>query len=226
MSPQTRLFRTILCPVDFSKHSRHALRYAALLAARYRSRLVAIFIEDPMLAAAAAFAFDDKTLLDEGRIQLQRFVEQTASAHGITGKATTIDVTVGKPHEEILRASKRFKCDLIVMGSHGLTGVSRMMFGSTTHRVLRESSLPILATPPVVTRSSGISRNWPGKRRLHQSILDLAIAQMHSRPHRSLEDSACSCSSFMSWSLFPTSRGSSSTKRGGIVSAIGRLWRS
>ena len=63
MSPQTRLFRTILCPIDFSEHSRHALRYAALLAARYRSRLVAIFIEDPMLAAAAAFALTRKRYL-------------------------------------------------------------------------------------------------------------------------------------------------------------------
>ena len=164
MSPQTRLFRTILCPVDFSEHSRHALRHATLLAARYRSRLVAIFIEDPMLAAAAAFALDERTLLDEGRTQLQRLVEQAASAHGLTEKATTIEVTVGKPHEEILLAAERFKCDLIVMGSHGLTGVSRVMFGSTTHRVLRESPLPILATPPVITRSSGPLRNWPGKR--------------------------------------------------------------
>ena len=164
MSPQTGLFRTILCPVDFSEHSRNALRYAAWLAARSRGRLVAIFIEDPMLAAAAAFSLDDKTLLDEGRAQLQRLVQKAAIAHELAGKATTIEVTVGKPHEEILLAAERFKCDLIVMGSHGLTGVSRVMFGSTTHRVLRESSLPVLATPPVMTRSSGPLRNWPGKR--------------------------------------------------------------
>ena len=164
MSPQTKLFRTILCPVDFSEHSRHALRYAALLTAQNRGRLVAIFIEDPMLAAAAAFSLDQKTLLDEGRTQLQRLVEQATSAHGVAARATTIEVTVGKPHEEILLAAERFKCDVIVMGSHGLTGVSRVMFGSTTHRVLRESNLPILATPPVITRSSGPLRNWPGKR--------------------------------------------------------------
>jgi universal stress protein A len=162
MSPHTKLFRTILCPVDFSEHSRHALHYAALLASRYRSRLVAIFIEDPMLAAAAAFSLDEKTLVDEGRAQLQRLVEQATRARGVTRKATTIEVTVGRAHEEILRAADRFKCDLIVMGSHGLTGVSRVMFGSTTHRVLRESSLPILATPPAM--SSAPLRSWPGKR--------------------------------------------------------------
>lgn len=160
---QNRVFRTILCPVDFSEHSRHALRYAALLAARDRGRLVVIFIEDPMLAAAAAVAYDEKTLLDKGRTQLRRLVERTASPYGLAMRSTTIDVTVGKPHEEIARTAERLECDLIVMGSHGWTGANRMMLGSTTHRILRESSLPILATPPVRAGSAGPSRSWPGK---------------------------------------------------------------
>ena len=78
-------------------------------------------------------------------------------------KSTTIDVAVGKPHEEIVRSAERFKSDLIVMGSHGRTGASLMMLGSTTHRVLRESSLPILATPPLEGRLARPSQNWPGK---------------------------------------------------------------
>ena len=73
MSPQTRLFRTILCPVDFSEHSRHALGHAALLATRNRGQLVAIFIEDPMLAAAAAVEYGEGSLLNKGRAELQRF---------------------------------------------------------------------------------------------------------------------------------------------------------
>ena len=163
MPPQTRLFRTILCPVDFSEHSRHALRHAALLAARHRRRLIVIFIEDPMLAAAAAVVHDERTLLDKGRTQLRRLVERAVSAYGLAMKSIAIDVTVGKPHEEITRAAERLQCDLIVMGSHGWTGASRIMLGSTTHRVLRDSSLPILATPPVKARSAGPSRSWPGK---------------------------------------------------------------
>jgi nucleotide-binding universal stress UspA family protein len=164
MSPQNRLFRTILCPVDFSEHSRQALQYAALLAGRDRGRLVGIFIEDPMLAAAAAVSYDEKILLDKGHAQLQRVVERAASRYGLALKSTTIDVRVGKPHEEIARSAERFACDLIVIGSHGWTGANRMMLGSTTHRVLRESPLPVLATPPVKAGSTGPSRTWPGKR--------------------------------------------------------------
>lgn len=163
MSPRARLFHTILCPVDFSEHSRHALGHAALLATRNRGQLVAIFIEDPMLAAAAAVEYGEGSLLNKGRTELRRLVERTATTHGLAVKSTTIDVTVGKPHEEIVRSAERFKCDLIVMGSHGWTGASRMVLGSTTHRVLRESSLPILATPPLRARLRRPSQSWPGK---------------------------------------------------------------
>ena len=163
MSPQTRLFRTILCPVDFSEHSRHALGHAALLATRNRGQLVAIFIEDPMLAAAAAVEYGEGCLLNKVRAELQRLVERTAATYGLAIKSTTIDVAVGEPHKEIVRSAERFKSDLIVMGSHGRTGASRMMVGSTTHRVLRESSLPILATPPLEARLARLSQNWPGK---------------------------------------------------------------
>ncbi len=134
-----------------------------MLATRTRGKLVAIFIEDPMLAAASAVQYGDGFLLNKGRAELQRLVKRAAVTHGLAMKSTTIDVAVGKPHEEIVRSAERFKCDLIVMGSHGLTGASRMMLGSTTHRVLRESSLPILATPPLETRVARPSQSWPGK---------------------------------------------------------------
>jgi nucleotide-binding universal stress UspA family protein len=55
------------------------------------------------------------------------------------------------------------KCDLIVMGAHGRTGANKLMIGSTTHRVLRQSTLPVLATPPVKGRAARPPRNWPGR---------------------------------------------------------------
>ncbi|RPI50583.1 MAG: hypothetical protein EHM55_21015, partial [Acidobacteria bacterium] len=54
-------------------------------------------------------------------------------------------------------------CDLIAMGAHGATGANKLMVGSTTHRVLRRSPLPVLATPPV-KRWKRPSPNWPGKK--------------------------------------------------------------
>jgi nucleotide-binding universal stress UspA family protein len=49
------------------------------------------------------------------------------------------------------------------MGAHGSTGANKLMIGSTTHRILRQSRLPVLATPPVKGRVARPPRNWPGK---------------------------------------------------------------
>ena len=161
--PETKLFRTILCPVDFSVHSRQALAYAALIAAKNNGRLAAVFAEDPMLAAAAAVAYDEKALVEKGRKELSRLVERIIKPFKLPLKAVTFDVAVGRPHEVIAWTADNLKCDLIVMGAHGWTGANRLMIGSTTHRILRQSPLPVLATPPVKGRAARPPRNWPGK---------------------------------------------------------------
>jgi nucleotide-binding universal stress UspA family protein len=159
---EATLFKHVLCPVDFSEHSRQALSYAALLASRSKGRLVVIFVEDPLLAAAAAVAYDEKTLMDNARKQLRRLVERAIKPLSLPMSSVTLDVAIGKPHEEIAWTAERLKCDVIVMGAHGRSGANKMMLGSTTHRLLRRSSLPILATPPVTGRSRGPSKGWPG----------------------------------------------------------------
>jgi len=159
----TRLFQTVLCPVDFSEHSRQALSYAALLASRSKGRLVVLFVEDPLLAAAAAAKYDKKTLADKARKELRRFVEQAITPHGMANSSVTLDVVVGQPHEEIGSTAERLGCDVIVMGARGYTGANKLLFGSTTQRILRSSPLPVLATPPVSGRRRDPAKDWPGQ---------------------------------------------------------------
>ena len=161
--PEPALFRTILCPVDFSIHSRQALAYAALIAAKTSGRLITIFVEDPLLAAAATVAYDEKRLVEKGRVELRRLVERIVKPFRLPMKSVTLDVAVGRPHQVIAWTAKNLKCDLIVMGAHGWTGANKLMIGSTTHRILRDSPLPVLATPPVKGRVARPPRNWPGK---------------------------------------------------------------
>jgi len=163
MAHAQRLFQIVLCPVDFSDHSRQALAYAALLSSRTKGRLIVMFVEDPMLAAALAVAYDEKTLLDKGRKELRRLVEKTAAPYDIRVEDVTIDVAVGRPHEAIARTAERLGCDMIVMGAHGRTGINKLMLGSTTHRILRRSPLPVLATPPATGHGRGPAKGWPGK---------------------------------------------------------------
>ncbi len=157
------MFRTILCPFDFSDNSRQALRYAALLASRSRGRLIVLYVEDPLLMAAAANAnYDANELIASYRDDLARVVRRTIAPYGVNQSLLTLQVAVGRADAEIRATAKKFGCDVIVMGSHGLTGPSKLMFGSVTHRVLRRADVPVLAIPPVKAGAPRPRKDWPG----------------------------------------------------------------
>lgn len=158
------MFRTILCPIDFSAHSRQALRYAALLASRSRGRLIVLYVEDPLLMNAAATAnYDAKALIASTRDELTRVVRRTIAPYDVNTNLLTLQVAVGKPHVAIRSTARSLGCDLVVMGSHGTTGPGRLMFGSTTHRVLRHVEVPVLAIPPVKRGAPAPPKTWPGR---------------------------------------------------------------
>jgi nucleotide-binding universal stress UspA family protein len=158
------MFRSILCPIDFSEHSRQALRYAAILASRSRGRLMVIFVEDPLLFTGATVAgYDDRKLLASLHAELDRFVARTTAPYNINRSNLTLEVAQGNAGRVIKWTAKEFKCDLIVMGAHGVSGAGKLMFGSTTHRVLRHAEVPVLAIPPVKRGTPAPARGWPGR---------------------------------------------------------------
>lgn len=151
---------SIVCPVDFSEASRTALHYAAVIADHFGARLVVATVDDPLLDSAAESA--GVSLEQETERELQRFVADTVPK--ASAPPTTLDVTVsvGKPAPEILRVAQEAAADLIVMSSHGQSGMSKRFFGSTTERVLRETTIPVLVTPKDAERAvsiSGMSRH-------------------------------------------------------------------
>ena len=140
---------TILCPVDFSDASRGALRHARVLAEHFGSRLLVLAVEDPLLTEAIDLGTGHIWDPDDTRAELTRFVRQTLGETPLHASAIEYVVAVGKPARRILEVAEEQHCDLIVMSTHGLTGVRKMFFGSTTERVLRETRIPVLATPPI-----------------------------------------------------------------------------
>jgi nucleotide-binding universal stress UspA family protein len=142
-----RVFRSILCPVDFSANSRGALRYAAMLTRLSGSHLVVLYVNDPLLATAAATRHGARALLASAESDLERFVR--GALRGVTPPiATTLLTIAGRPPEEIVRAAERHGCDLIVMGYRGVGRASRFLFGSTTEGVVRTTAVPVVAIPP------------------------------------------------------------------------------
>lgn len=139
---------TLLCPVDFSEASRGALHFAATIAAHFRARMIVLAVEDPLLTEAVSLGTGVGWEPETTRKELEHFVTRALHARTAHSLDLHYEVAVGKPAQEILLAAQRQPCDLIVMSTHGLTGMRKLFFGSTTERVLRETTVPVLATPP------------------------------------------------------------------------------
>ena len=134
----------VLCPIDFSDSSRGALRYANAIAAHVGARLRVLVVNDPLLLEASMLTTGASELTDETVREMQRFVKQTLGTHA--AQDIDFEVAAGKPAPEILRVSRERQSGLIVMASHGVSGFRKLFFGSTTERVLRETSVPTLVT--------------------------------------------------------------------------------
>jgi nucleotide-binding universal stress UspA family protein len=140
------LFRSILCPVDFSDASERALRYAFSLAGEGGARLNLVHVmEFPREDDALEFAFADyNRVRQEYR---ERALEQMHDLVPDDVRAfCTIheDVPAGKPYREILRLADVHRSDLIVMGVAGRGAADIMLFGSTTNHVVRQAVCPVL----------------------------------------------------------------------------------
>jgi nucleotide-binding universal stress UspA family protein len=107
---------------------------------------VSFLAGDGLLTEAAELSASVEHLPEAIRKELQRFADKTFEG-AVTPDTVRLDVTTGKPAVEILRVAHELPAALIVMSTHGLTGVRKLFFGSTTERVLRETTVPVLLTP-------------------------------------------------------------------------------
>ncbi len=140
-----RLPATILCPVDFSTHAVRALRHAVALAAAGGGHLTVLTVNDPLLDAAAAAAGCAHTVRDQ--VEAALFEILSGIPPTVPPVIPAIEVVTGDAAAEILGAATRCSADLIVMGTQGLGGASRFVFGSTAEGVVRETTRPVLVVP-------------------------------------------------------------------------------
>ena len=139
--------QNILVPVDFSESSEGALKYASALAQEFRARITLIYVIEP-----APFISDLRnvptTLSDEeieakAHHELDLLVEEHIKS---PIKAESL-VRQGKSYSEIVKAAKQLKADLVVISTHGYTGLKHTLLGSTAERVVRHASCPVLVLP-------------------------------------------------------------------------------
>jgi nucleotide-binding universal stress UspA family protein len=140
---------SILCPIDYSDASAAALCYAAAIAEHFFTRLIVLNVEDPLLTTARDLGTGIVWTREAQEEEIAAFVSEVFGGDSSTRAMCEYEAAVGKPAVEIVRVAHERSCDLIVMSSHGLTGPRKLFFGSTTERVLRETTVPVLVTPPV-----------------------------------------------------------------------------
>ena len=138
----------VLCPVDFSDYSRHALDYAAVIARWYGAGVTALHVIPPYVPFAPPAGdalYPPIALAPE---DLQQFVDElVAFAHESGLEAVDTEVVQGSVNGEIVRFANELPADLIVMGTHGRSGFDRLMLGSVTEKILRKAPCPVLTVP-------------------------------------------------------------------------------
>lgn len=140
-------FTKILCPVDFSESSRYALGYAVSLARLYRAHLELYHVlELPVYSVPGDSAMTSVSLeflKDVENACAKRLGEMVDEIRRELPDAVS-SLESGEPFHAILRKSQKEKFDLIVMGTHGRTGLSHMLIGSVAEKVVRKSACPVL----------------------------------------------------------------------------------
>ncbi len=144
------MFRNILVATDGSGPSRRAIQRAVQLAREQKARLTGFYVGPPWQPAAYAefvppAALSPKQHEAAVKKAAERYlgaVKKAAAAARVRCK--TYYVMDEYPYSEIVRAAKRYRCDLIVMGSHGRRGISRLILGSQASKVLAHSTIPVM----------------------------------------------------------------------------------
>jgi nucleotide-binding universal stress UspA family protein len=141
------IINQILCPIDFSETSHHALEQAAAIAGWYRARLHVLHVYNPVFAPIPALPAPVDRVPER---ELQRVREQAAAFVQTSAGAVAADVAVaiGQPATTVVDRAAALSVDLIVMGTHGASGFERLLIGSVTEKVLRKAVCPVLTVPP------------------------------------------------------------------------------
>jgi len=145
-------YKHLLCPVDFSESSRRALEWSSRFSKAVGAKLTVLHVVDTDLLSignlvAVPNAFDELRLrAEEAVAELEREVDLTHA---------TVEIVDGVPEDVLVSAANRRNVDLLVMGTHGLSGFQKFLLGSVTEKVLHRAQVPLLSISPRVEETTG-----------------------------------------------------------------------
>jgi nucleotide-binding universal stress UspA family protein len=143
-------WKKICCPIDFSDASRAAMEVAGDLARRFGARLILLHAYP-----IPGYTFPDGSIVASPRMmqeladQAERHLQQwraEAEKLGVAGVETA--KAIGEPAAEVVAYAKEQGVDLLVVGTHGRTGIEHALMGSVAERVVRRAGCPVLTVHP------------------------------------------------------------------------------
>ena len=146
------MFKKILVPLDGSELSASILDHVVTIANCSRASEVVLVRVRDFLDPVAMRTMSAKMVeqIDEAyQKEAETYLKTIAETLNKKSVNTKSEVLSGNPAEEIIKYSQSNKIDLIIMSTHGRTGVSRLVWGSVADKVSRSSSVPILIVPPM-----------------------------------------------------------------------------
>ena len=152
--------KRLLVPTDFSEHADRALTLAIGLAKPLGATidLVHVYALPMPIVASIGGAVPPPLPTPDDLMSIQRGVDELAERVRHAGVECFTAIVEGSPAVEIVSRSRKINADLIVIGTHGRTGIRRVIFGRVAEEVLRRTSLPILMVPPVREDGGASSR--------------------------------------------------------------------
>lgn len=140
-------YQNILVPVDGSETSYAAVAQAAELAKAFGGKItvVQVLALDPYIAAEYISATQTNDLIERARTSVLKTLEEAVAKFSDLGIPVEAKLLEGQVvHREIIKEAETSKADLIVIGSHGRTGLKRLFLGSVAQSVLGEAHIPVL----------------------------------------------------------------------------------
>ena len=137
----------ILVPTDFSKHSHNALTYAAAFAEKFGAELYLLHVVQDLalfIPEAVSVAPPVTPPIEQMTAAVREALDRAVRENDLGRLTVHCEVREGTPFYEIIQFARETNIDLIIMGTHGHTGLAHVLLGSVTEKVVRKAPCPVL----------------------------------------------------------------------------------
>lgn len=147
MAPLQFHIGKILVPVDFSEHSQKALRYALAFASQFGAQVTLVHIVEQMVYPGD-WMYPPLAVTEFAPKKREQMLERLRAMDAGSGVKTQHIVRLGRAWQEVVEVAKELKSDLLILATHGYTGLKHVLLGSVAEKIVRHAPCPVLSVRP------------------------------------------------------------------------------